>query len=229
MGCGPQLHFVGDMVLEGLKFKPTIALNNAAMKLWPRYVLSAHMGQIIMAKKQIDSTGTIIHMRREPGHLVDDVITVQRSDFRGYTGLPKRFGKPVPMLYTDQNAALAATHLAIILGAKEIVYVAIEQNNKLHFYDLNPQLRETLKAAWTELLDYPGIQADHHDEVIGPLAHLSLSPEELGRMPFYYKSHIPMFRRYFRILDDYGIKYGTTASGVLTAAGAPLVRLQDKL
>lgn len=231
IGAGPQLAHIPERELKELESRTTIGVNMTFYKLAPTYFLSAYIGQVILARQQVPQS-TLIHMRpvyKPP--LVPGTVTVQRKHFDPAVGLTNRFSGRRPTLFTKRNVALGATHLAYILGARQIAYIGVEQRNQLHFWHFDEALRDAILDEIVILRDVPYLTIDHPYDTYENLVTLLKSTHEECRLePFYKDSHEGTFRDYFGCLQDAGVQVLTTdPDSVVRDAGASYVPLSDLL
>jgi hypothetical protein len=174
----------------------------------------------------------VLHMRRvyEPP-LVPRTLALQRRDYERGEGLPRHFDEVVPSLRTRKNVALGATHLALILGARRIVYVGVQQRSALHFYDTKPGIRNAILADLATIPDRDLCHHDHSNANYEALVErLHSPPETLAEMPFYELSHSQTFMDYFAALASHDVEvFSTTPESVIADAGAPYRPLVDLL
>ena len=231
VGAGPQLaHLVSDE-LRRLETRTTIGLNRATYLLCAKFFLSAYIGQVLLARMSSPTT-TLLHMRpKQEPPLEPGIIAVRRDLYRPGIKLHKTFDEKDPVLFTLRNAALGATHLALILGARRIAYVGVEQRNRVHFYHYRKDVQERILADTKKLHDYRYLDVDHpyatHERLISKLR--TSRQEEEGKA-FYEESHAPAFRRYFELLSDLGIEtVSTLKDSVVSDAGAAYIPLDELL
>jgi len=144
--------------------------------------------------------------------------------------LPRHLEKAQPTLLTRLNVALAATHLAYIMGAKQIVYLGVEQRNQLHFWHFDEHCRGLIRDDIISRGDPDILRIDHqYASVTHDLEALDRPAADCMK-PFYSVDHTPTFAAYFDILRRNGVDVvATTAESVVAAAGARVVALDDIL
>jgi hypothetical protein len=230
VGAGPQLAAVSPEQLRQLETQPVIAVNKVFYRLRPRYFLSAYIGELMLALRRIPEA-TLLHMRRTvAAPLLPGITTVRRMLFEPGMPLSRRFEAEEPTLLTRKNVALAATHLAYIMGAKKIVYLGVEQRNQLHFWHFDDACRRLIRDDIVSRGDSNILRSDH------PYASLAHDLEALDRpaadcmKPFYEVDHTPTFAAYYDILRENGVDVvATTAESVVADAGARVMALDDVL
>lgn len=230
VGAGPQLASLNDHQLRRLESRTCIGLNWTTHKFSPTYFLSAYIGYVLLAGRGSPQT-LLIHMRPvyEPP-LVDGILTVRRLHFDETTGLTRRLEPPEPILYTLRNVALGATHLAFVMGARRVVYIGVEQRNRLHYFYDDEKLRRRLLDDIRKLENYRHLfNIDHDNATLQAMIEVVQSDVvEAGNTPFYKMSHVETFRAYFDILADSGIEvYSTRADSVVSDAGAAFRPLEE--
>lgn len=228
IGAGPQLGLLDERHIEALESNVTIAVNKTFYRLRPTYFLSAYIGEIMLAVRRAPRA-THLHMRPSKAPpLIPGIHSIRRREFQPDVGLPRRVDPVDPVLDTKFNVALAATHLAYVMGASRVVFVGVEQRNLLHFWHTHPALRDRIRADVLERGDPDVLRVDHpHAGLANDLAALDRSPQECMR-PFFDLDHAPTFAAYFRILSAAGVDVvSTTAESVVADAGARVVSLEE--
>ena len=143
--------------------------------------------------------------------------------------LEKELDSHSPILRTKRNVALMATHLAMILGATKIVYVAVEMNNSCHFYHFEP---DTLKQAHEHLDQLCNTKNGpyYKDKPRGAdeqriRGGLRLRTKHTGSWD---NPKEKVFGRYFNDLRENGVEVQSlTDDSVVTRAGAEYVRPEE--
>jgi len=226
VGAGPQLAAVSPEQLRQLESQPVIAVNKVFYRLRPRYFLSAYIGEIMLAIRRIPDA-TLLHMRPTlEAPLLPGIATVRRMVFEPGMPLPRRFEAEQPTLLTRMNVALAATHLAYIMGAGRIVYLGVEQRNQLHFWHFDDHCRRLIRDDLISRGDQDILRIDHNYASLTHDLEALDRPAEDCMKPFYSVDHTPTFAAYFDILRRDGVDIiATTAESVVADAGARVVSL----
>ncbi len=230
LGSGPQLGRLGDDVLSWLADQVTIGVNRTFYVHEPTYFLSAYPSEVMLALSACDDT-TALHIRpRYEPPLFHQTICLRRADFVSGTRLPERLEAPVPTVLTFRNVALAATHLAALMGAEEVVYLGIEQQDGRHYYDLDEDLRARIRDDLAALADHEDLFVLDHPHATMELlqSNLRRPVDELAAVPFYELDHTPSFAEYFDQLTDRGMRVTSAVrDSVITAAGGTYRSLSD--
>ncbi len=237
IGSSPQLNELTERQIQLLENEVTIGVNRVQYKIKPKYFISAYPSEILLGLKRSPSS-TFIHIRPVNESIFPDkknIITIKREIFNPSIGLPRYLLSKDPILYTKLNVALASTHLALILGASEIIFIGIEMKNVTpyaqHFYDFDPHILRLLFEDLKEIKDYPYFNIDHsystyefHLERLGrPLTQLNYQTSRK-------ENHLESFQNYFQILKNYGINIIATKKDSITyEAGASYCSLFDLL
>lgn len=230
IGASAQLNSLTPPQLRALGGRPTIGVNRTQFAVHLTYFLSAYPHEVHLARSHSPRV-TAINMRPtlEPP-LIRGTISLKRVEHSIGDTLPPSLQRPEPALHTRRNVALGATHLALILGARRVVYVGVQQTNKLHFWDEKRELRDMIAR---KLKSVPSslFSVDHHyssrEEI---LARLRTPVAELAEKQFYEWSHRETFEDYFHALRTHGVlTFATTEDSVVAAAGAPVVTLDEAL
>lgn len=229
VGAGPQLAHLGAQERSWLADQTTIGVNRTQYVIPLTYFMSAYPGEVMLALHRSDDV-IALHIRAQyMAPLFLQTVSLVRLVVTDDTVLPRHLTPPVPAIYTLNNVALAATHLALVMGAAEIVYVGVEQRNKLHFYDTDEALREEMRHDLTSVgmpelwsLDHPYTTL----EVM--LEALQRDPEVLAATPFYKWNHAPTFRFYMGQPIASGVRFVSTATdSVVTDAGARVATISE--
>ena len=226
VGAGPQLAAVSPEQLLRLESQPAIAVNKVFYRLRPRYFLSAYIGEVMLAVRRIPNA-TLLHMRPTVAPpLLSGITSVRRMTFEPGMPLPRRLEAEQPTLLTRMNVALAATHLAYIMGASRIVYIGVEQRNQLHFWHFDEHCRRLIRDDIVSRGNPDILRIDHsYASLTHDLKALDRPAEECMK-PFYSVDHTPVFAAYFDILRRDGVDIvATTADSVVADAGARVVGL----
>ncbi len=230
VGAGPQLATLSREMLAELSRRPTIGVNLTQHMVAPSYFISAYLDHHIMARLRAPDA-VFIHMRPvlAPPPL-DFLLPVRRQRFDPGMILHAELDAEDPLIITRRNVALGATHLALILGARNIVYIGVEQDNASHFYDELEPVKALIRADLEVLKDYRDLPRDHGyttSEIV--TAALETPPHELRAQPF-GEDHTDVFAEYFRQIRGHGgAIYSASASGVVNRAGAEPVTIEQSL
>lgn len=233
IGSGPQLNLLSDEQINFLENQATIGVNRVQYKIKTRYFISAYPSEILLAQR-ILLESILIHIRPIAKNIfnVQDVITIKREIFDKNMGLNRFLSSINPVIYTKLNVALAATHLALILGASRIVYIGIEQRNAVHYYDEDMTIKSQIKKDFDLLnLNNHILNIDHpYATYENLLLDLEKNIDDLCSEQFYTIAHTDTFREYFTIMRRYGLElYTTKRDSVVFDAGAVYKSLEDFL
>lgn len=232
LGTSPQLRELREREVQVLERRVCIGINDAHFMVRPRYSLSAYVSRVALARARLGERTTVLHMRAEErAPLVAGSLPVRRADFEG--ALPTTFGD-VPTLYTLRNALLAGLHLALVLGAKRIVVLGVEQANNTHFYSADPALRASLREAFEPLWEQPFLGIDHaYERAVHIDRHIYGKPASAWVQhpnAFAAHDHARSFAAYLRALGAHGVEcVSTVPDNVLTQAGAAHAPLSEVL
>jgi hypothetical protein len=223
VGAGPQLNQLSSEARRFLASQVTIGLNRTQYFTDPTYFLSAYYSECLLAVRSANC-GTAIHARpvyEAPLH--PGFLAVRRQYLGAHETIPRMLDAACPTLLTQDNAAIMACHLALILGAKRIIFVGVEQNDSLHFYHALPDVRDRI-AADLAAINMAGLwQNPDHPYGIYERVRDALNEHtaQLAERKFYKDDHTPTFRRIFAMLAEHGVPViATTANSVVARAGA---------
>ncbi len=232
IGSGPQLNSLSADQLRALNSRPTIGVNRTQYALDLEFFLSAYPAEVLLARARGSARTTVMHLRpRLEAPLIRNTLTIRRVRHAKGQPLAPTLTEPEPTLHTFKNVALAATHLALVLGAKRVIFVGVEQTSALHFYDTRPELRrqmitdiKKIRAQSILSIDHPYATAEHL------LEKLATDAEDLASRSFYVESHAGSFREFFDELERHGTEvFATTGDSVVAHAGAAVVDLDKAL
>lgn len=229
LGAGAQLNRITATEERWLNDQVVVGLNRTTYVFpWIDYFVSAYAHEVQLALSSSSETTQVIHIHssyRPP--VVPGSLLIRRDMFDLEQRLPSKLSAFVPTILTRRNAALAATHLALVLGARGIVYVGVDMRSRLHFYDED----EGLRARMTEDLE------SHVPEYMFAFEHpyatkskmvdrLRVPVSELVDGEFYGRDHTPTFEAYFAECRRQGVEViSTLEDSVVRDAGALFVPL----
>jgi hypothetical protein len=230
VGSSPQLNRLSEPQIERLARAPAIGLNRTQYRVPTMYFLASHTQEVGLARR-VGGASAVIHLHSPPPGAIPGTLAVWKRYYEPDRGLPRRLHGDRPILYNRRNVSLSATHLALIMGARRVVYIGLEQRTKLHFYDTDPALRERIVADldWVRRKRYHDV-ASPDNELAGRRRVLRAPAEQLAAMPFYIQDHTPTFRMFFAELERYGVEpVATLKESVVYDAGARFVSLDEAI
>lgn len=231
LGSGPQLGTLTTEQRAALAGRVTIGVNRTQYVQPPTYFLSAYPSEVLLAHVH-PAHMTLVHMRPEyDAPVIRGAITLQRRGFPSNPVLPTSLTGVPPYVVTYRNVALGATNLAMIMGAARIVYVGVEQQSALHYYDTVAELRARILRDLTNIeskdvftLDHPHATFEHMRE------GLLKEPEPMAATEFWPFSFAPTFAAYFDQIRRHGVEpVATLRDSVVFEAGASLQDLDEAL
>jgi len=233
IGSGPQLNLLSDEQIKFLENQATIGVNRVQYKIKTRYFISAYPSEILLATRMLPES-MLIHIRPTEEKIFTDknIFTIQRESFNKDIGLNRFLSSSNPIIYTKLNVALAATHLAFILGAYMIVYIGVEQRNAIHYYDENMTVKSQIKKDLIFLEKHDSILNIDHPYATYKNLFLDLEQniDDLSSSQFYTIDHTDTFREYFKFMRKYGLAiYATKKDSVVFDAGAIYKSIEDFL
>lgn len=223
MGAGPQLNHLDREVRRFLARQVTIGLNRTQYFTALTYFLSAYYVECLLAVRK-GNCETVIHARPvyEPP-LHPGFLALRRQHLADHEAVPRTLDAVRPTLLTQRNAAIMACHLALVLGARRIIFVGVEQNDGLHFYHALPEVRDRIAADLAEINTGGLWQNPDHPYATYESSYNALAdhPGRLAERKFYKDDHAPSFRRMFAMLAEHGVQViATTENSVVARAGA---------
>jgi hypothetical protein len=208
------------------------------------YFMSLYAQESALAVR-VGNSRAVIHACSAAAPVVPGTIATFKRQYEHDRGLPRRFDAMRPTLYTSHNSAFMATHLALIMGARRIVYIGVEQHLNEHFYDHDRALRERMIADLGSinakgLCDLDGERLNYEESV----EYLRSLPAEDADQPYWHASQggkvfpepywdgspTGVVSLYFEELDRYGIEpIATSRNSIIYGAGARYVDLDEAL
>jgi len=226
VGSGPSLGRLQPEWRAQLAKCLSIGLNRSTYLVPTHYFTSAYISECLLARMQ-EPAATCINLRPVlTTPLVEGILTAKRVYSEEAQVLAQKFNFDEPTVFTRNNVMFAATHLALIMGAKRICYVGIEQRNGLHFFNGDDECRERmfndLIQVITENKSILGL--DHpYERAYEMLRRLFESPRDLATRPFYDIDHTDLLARWHAFArDSMGVTIvSTVADSVAGDAGIP--------
>lgn len=228
VGAGPQLNTLNGKQRRFLADQITIGLNRTQYFQPLSYFLSAYLVECLLALK-CRNCGVTVHAR--PAYaapLHPEVLAIRRAEIKENCDIPRVLDASLPTLFTLRNAAIMATHLALVLGAKRIFFVGVEQNNALHYYNQREDVRNQIVADLDDIYKSGLWQNPDHAYATyerlreGLLADVNVR----AASPFYAEDHTSTFRRVFAALAAYNVEvFSTAEDSVVARAGAAVTSL----
>jgi hypothetical protein len=228
VGSSTQINTLSPEHLALLGRTPTIGLNRTQYRVRPRYFLSAYSQEIGLAL-EVGTAEAVLHMCNATVPKIPGTLAVFKRVYEDDRGLPRRLHGAQPTLYMKRNVALAATHLALVMGARRIIYIGLEQFSNLRFYDEDQPLRERIIADLGVVAAKGLYEVDHPRSTYERHIRILKTPvEQLAKEPYWHEDHTPAFRAYFDELDRYGVEpIATSEKSVVYDAGARYVELDE--
>lgn len=208
-----------------------IGVNRTQYVVRLTYFISSYISEVALAKIH-QSDVTAIHSRpvlEKP--LLDGIFTLKRFYSEEVDLIQNTFGRPVPTLITRNNVIFLATHLALVMGARKIFYVGVDQRSSLHFYEANERFLESMA------IDMSKVIAQHHKilsidhSYANPLQKLRsfvFQAETLKKTKFYETDHTSLLQKWFQHFNsNYGVEFFTNLSdSVVHDAGARIYSIE---
>jgi len=243
IGASTQLNRLPVDQLRVLSREPAIGLNRTQYRVDVMYFMSLYAQESALALRA-GKARAVIHACSASTPVVGGTIATFKRQYEADRGLPRRFDGMRPTLYTSHNSAFMATHLAVIMGARRVVYIGLEQHMLTYFYDEDLAVRERILAdlAYINakgLCDLDGERVSYEravrdlkrppEESAGQ-TYWHQSPTEVFPEPYWNGSPAGVWRLYFDELDRYGVEpIATSRNSIIYEAGARYVDLDEVL
>jgi hypothetical protein len=229
IGSSPQLNDLSAPQIELLSRAPSIGLNRTQYCVRPMYFLASYTQEAGLALR-VGGPSVVLQAQAAGPATVPGTLAVWKRPYEEDRGLPRRFNGHRPILYNWRNIGLAATHLALIMGARRVVYIGLSQRSQLRYFDTDHALRERMIAdiAWTFEKGY--VEPTTPD-LASSAAYLREPPEVIASRPYYARrDHTPSFRIFFAELERHGVEpIATLQDSVVYDAGARYVPLDEAI
>jgi hypothetical protein len=228
LGASTQLNLLTTAQIDALSRAPAIGLNRSQYRVPTMYFLSTYTQEVALALR-VGGASTVIHLSGGLRPRFPGTLALWKRTYEDRRGLPRRLYGNRPILYNLQNASLGATHLALVMGARRIVYIGLELRSSVYFYDEDAAVKERIIAdlewAWAN-----GHYDDRFEEWTpeAHLRHLRTPIEERPAEPYWHVDHTPALRTFFAELERYGVEpIATLQDSVIYDAGARYVPLDE--
>jgi hypothetical protein len=233
VGSGPQLADLTEHQIKQLRTRPSIGLNYTPFAVPTSYGLTSYPIVAVILKQHFPAMETILMRLGKRRPKFEGVTLLKKMWFDG--ALEQTLFAKDPVIRTMRNVGLAATHLAMLMGASSIVYIGVEQNNHIHFFHCMPKARRRMANAVANIRsarDARFIQRIDHwidkllKEVNTPATSASLVKFSQGKEP----PKDPLFKAYFDIAKTRGINiYSTTKDSIVVRGGGEYRPLDEFL
>jgi len=244
LGNGEELGSLTEEQLSYIKEHTTIGVNYSHLIHTPSYMISGHFSQILYAQNyaKIDDIDRIFFQYKGAinGEVFDafnefkNMTKVNVEYFYNNTSIKvvKKASDTDNYLVGAANILISATNLAYIMGAERIIFIGFNQRNRLHFYDLNEDMKKELKKNISNLKKkYSG---RNKMDVINKdfdmfISHM-ISEEELRKTAFFNPDVSPGIKKIFEITKNDGVELvSTEKKSKLVDCGATHVSFEDVL
>ena len=222
LGASPQLARLTQDQLEGLGAAVVIGGNRTYYKAPLTYLLSAYPPEIAIAGRHLDE-GRLIHIKKpHQPPLNGRIVSLTRRPYCAGLGLSRHLSEPVPTLYTRRNQALAMLHLAIVMGARRVIFIGVDQSSYAYFWQYDESVRERMRSDYLDLRSDPSAARDVRSHAELSLQMLDQPAREREAMP-YYEDFAPILGEYVGQARAFGVEVVATLPGsVVHRAGAAL-------
>jgi hypothetical protein len=117
--------------------------------------------------------------------------------------------------------AFSATHLAVLIGAKRIIYVGFESKSKRHFHGNEPYYTRFYKHLEQTIKRFPKHKG--HAEIMIKSYYPQENDRTTAKMRADYARHLKKYELLFDRLKQLNIKpYTTTKESIIYEAGGSL-------
>lgn len=234
VGASPQLNRLSPEQRAGIGQARTIGLNRTYFAFPVDVFLTSYPWELEMAMSEMGEAASYVQMRRlGSAPIVPGSIAVRRKALQPWSPFPRFLVPPDPALYTRRNSAFAATHLALVMGARRIVFIGVDQSSHFHFWQEDEALRSRIRRRVEGYRDpaFDHLFVEHpKDKVMDAMLDLLTADlDELAARPF-HEDHTETFTGVLAMLQWYGVEVLTTSpESVVARSGAPVVGVDAAL
>ena len=234
IGSGPTLGGYSEDLRSELGRRVCIGVNRTQYMVDLKYFISSYFSENALARIVNDKTFTIHTRDRDIIPLVDEFPVIKRVYSEKVEDLSDVFNIDNPHLVTRNNVIFLATNLALIMGARRIVYVGYEQRNGLHFYNTDDAVLNCIVSDMAVVIArYSGVLgADHQYETpLNIMRALTADPDILKDRPFYTTDHGQLLTEWIVSLREKFNRevYSCAEDSVVVDAGAKYMPLEAVL
>jgi hypothetical protein len=247
IGNSPQLNDVTPEQIKKIEEGVSIGVNHTPLKLKTTYYLAGHINHMLYHYFYTpwfnEHTIKVFHgpTYNFDMSIFENLVTTVAFPYRWYvrhyggSHLPVQLTKgnsKDERLVGAENCALTASHLAFIMGAKNIVFVGMEMRSRAHFYNFDKKLEEAMLKGNEELLEKykttnKKVSLSFHHFLKTPKWSGMLPAEVISKITFPL-NHVHNFGNYFRFFRSHGTRcISTIADSVMTEANAELLPLSE--
>ena len=232
IGAGSSLLPYQSFIRNELAGRVVIGVNRTSYIVEPTYVISAYLSELLLNLQRCPSS-VAIHCRPEiylPPR--SSIVSMKRTFSDTFEAVSDRLDFDAPTLITRNNVFFLASHLALVLGARRIIYLGFDMANKAHFYETQEPIKERMVLDLLDLReDWPTFGMDHPYET--PylfLKRLFSDAASLASTPFYDWDHAPFIDKFRLRATELGVEMiSCVRGGVLERAGLEFRSLQQIL
>ncbi len=234
IGSGPTLGEYSIEMRAALSNRVCIGVNRTQYLVGLKYFISSYISENILAKTVNSKTFTIHTRDGSTESLIPGYAVLKRIYSENVDDLKDSFDVESPYLITRNNVIFLATNLALIMGAKRIVYVGCEQRNGLHFYNSDDNILNRIVLDMSGVVhQYSGVFGKDHpyETPLNVMRALTTDPDILKNRPFYVQDHGQLLAQWVACLSEKFSRevYSCASDSVLIDAGAKYISLEDAL
>jgi hypothetical protein len=232
IGSSRQLLNIGNNENHLLKSKTVVGGNRVFYKVPLTYMISSYIPDIVLAtlylkKNRIIKLNNAKETMTKPQ--VPFVHNIQKSIFNPTTGLTTELSASNATLITQMNQVLAMSHLALIMGAKRIIYIGVDQTDHSYFFQHDKEIGNLLRRDLHKLQSYylKKYTLMQHTSIL-KILFSHVNNVNMNSTKFYY-DFSELFSVYFYEMGKNNIEViSTLKNSVVHRAGAKFVDL-DKI
>lgn len=223
LGNGEELSKLTKNQIETLKKHTTIGVNYSNIILPSTYMISGHFSHILYAKEFLDISNTkaIFFQGVRDGiekFKIEKIIPITTKYFFNDLDIeiPRVFKDNGGYLIGSSNVLLSATNLAYVMGAKRIIFIGFNQRNRVHFYDCNSEMKDTLRENIKKIREkypeneFPRMSEINHDFEM--FQNHMLPIDVLRKTSFFLPDILPAIKKLFETLLNNGVEIISTES-----------------
>lgn len=235
IGSSPQLLKLTSEHINFLKNKVVLGGNLTYLKVPLTYLMSSYPMHCLLAKKYLKASSII--KLNTPGEYSEldrfpEFAHFVKGPYSEAAGLSSSFAPGSEWISTHLNQSLGMTHLSMIMGARRVIYIGVEQGAHTYFWHKDPALKHRV----TNLLyffqsNYGNLLSDQKikDVLRASFEMAAEDADSRDNLPFVF-DHEDLFKAYFNDLRKGGVEpIATLRDSIIERAGARFVELDHLL
>lgn len=236
IGSSPKILEITEKQLKNLSNSVVIGGNLTYIKVPLTYMFSSYLMHCLLAKSYMLNKKRIIKLNtiHEYKYVKEypEFAQMLKGPYDEINGLSKEFTNQENWISTHLNQALGMTHLALVMGAKRIIYIGVDQGMHNYFWMLDSSLKSrVLNLLYIFQSRYHDLLRDEAIRTIltNTFSIINSEPNSRDSLKYVF-DHTDLFRSYFGDLKQHGVEpIATSKESIIAKAGASYISLADLL